>query len=285
MESEGIIQRDAAVWLDILAEAHQQLNETVRELTQRSQELRPIKGGAFPLAEWVDHRSQLMLDIVSELEELEEGLDPGLEPYIDWRRAEAELAACKALFRKGRDACEFMEAWSSGLDERDGGLLTGRIVGRTLMPAGGSHGGIEEADRTALTITTVTTIKDNNNNNNNNSNNNNNNDDNINNNNDNDFTAEGEEADSTIKNNNNNNDDNISSAEGGEADRLAMVIADTSTKVRVVCYGGNGRSSSAWRQLGGNPRRFGRDSFFLPARPAWQCFRPCSVVRPSKGIG
>ncbi|GBG79969.1 hypothetical protein CBR_g30231 [Chara braunii] len=77
MDSEGILQRDVAVWLDILAVAHQQLQETVGELTQRSQELRVIEGDAFPLAEWVDHRSQLMSDIIWELEELEDNLGAG----------------------------------------------------------------------------------------------------------------------------------------------------------------------------------------------------------------
>ncbi|GBG84283.1 hypothetical protein CBR_g38254 [Chara braunii] len=147
MDSAGTLQQDAADWLDVLGAAHQQLQATVGELTQRSQEQAALEGGGLSLSAWVASRSQILLDIVWEIEELEEMLVSGPHPSLDWRQVEAELAVCKALYRQGRDVCNLLEDWSCEMD-----------AGRPLMPDGASPVTFAAADRTVLAACTSSPI-------------------------------------------------------------------------------------------------------------------------------
>ncbi|GBG67324.1 hypothetical protein CBR_g463 [Chara braunii] len=65
-----------------------------------------IDGGAISMEQWLEDRIQELLDI---LWELEDGPDPRLRGYIDWRRADDRLAACRTLFTLGRDLCNQLE--------------------------------------------------------------------------------------------------------------------------------------------------------------------------------
>ncbi|GBG59387.1 hypothetical protein CBR_g38413 [Chara braunii] len=103
---------------------------TVGELIQRSQEQAALEGGGLSLSAWVASRSQILLDIIWEIEELEEMLVSGLHSSLDWRQVEADLVVCKA-----HRSCE-MDA------------------GRPLMLDGASPVTFAATDRTVLAACT-----------------------------------------------------------------------------------------------------------------------------------
>ncbi|GBG67604.1 hypothetical protein CBR_g734 [Chara braunii] len=61
-------------------------------------------------------KSEDMLAIVWELEE---GPDPRLDVYIDWRRADGIMSVCKTLFNEGRDLYALQEDWLEGIIDRE----------------------------------------------------------------------------------------------------------------------------------------------------------------------
>ncbi|GBG63816.1 hypothetical protein CBR_g39600 [Chara braunii] len=70
----------------------------MRVLSLRWQEGAEIEVGAISMAEWFDDMSRDMLDVIWELEE---GPDPQLEAFIDWRHEDDSIGVCKALFAQG----------------------------------------------------------------------------------------------------------------------------------------------------------------------------------------
>ncbi|GBG61517.1 hypothetical protein CBR_g21859 [Chara braunii] len=100
MDLEGELRHLAEEWITALEEGCKQMQTTVGLLMQRQQDGGEIDGGAILMEQWLEDRIQELLDI---LWELEDGPDPRLEVYIDWRRADDRLAACRALFTLGRD--------------------------------------------------------------------------------------------------------------------------------------------------------------------------------------
>ncbi|GBG60990.1 hypothetical protein CBR_g18586 [Chara braunii] len=100
MDLEGELQYPAEEWITTLEEGCKQMQTIVGLLMQRQQEGGEIDGGAISMDQWLEDRIQELLDI---LWELEEGLYPQLDVYIDSRRADDRLAACRTLFTLGRD--------------------------------------------------------------------------------------------------------------------------------------------------------------------------------------
>ncbi|GBG82000.1 hypothetical protein CBR_g34180 [Chara braunii] len=192
MDLVGELQHRAEEWLIILEEGCKQLWTIVGVLTMRQQEGEEIDGGAISMDQWLEDRTQEMLDIMWELEE---GPDPRLDAYIDWRRADDRMGACKALFTMGRNL-------RNQLEIRKGKGEMGDKGDRDVWVEGGVEAGEENCG-------------DNTNNSKNNNNNNINNNigikdidcDNNNNINDND-------GDNINNNNNNNNDDGGSDDHG-----------------------------------------------------------------------
>ncbi|GBG86629.1 hypothetical protein CBR_g41692 [Chara braunii] len=103
-------------------------------LMQQQKEEVEINWGAITMDQWLENRTQEMLDI---LWELEEGPDPQLDVYINWRRVDDRMAACKTLFTLGRDLHNQWEnrqrsgemGEMDGKGDRDDGLEDGLVAG------------------------------------------------------------------------------------------------------------------------------------------------------------
>ncbi|GBG62358.1 hypothetical protein CBR_g30312 [Chara braunii] len=122
MDLVGKLPQQAEEGITTLEEGYKQMQTIVGLLMQRQQEGGEIDGGAISMDQWLEDRIQELLDI---LWELEEGPDPRPDVYIDWRRADDRLAACRTLFTLGRDLRNQLE-YRYGLlaDEDDCGENT-----------------------------------------------------------------------------------------------------------------------------------------------------------------
>ncbi|GBG88847.1 hypothetical protein CBR_g48459 [Chara braunii] len=237
-DNEGEMQHGAEEWLIILERGCRRLQELVEELSERSNEEPGTEVGAISLAGWLNDTTK---DIMQGMWELEEGLDPQLDAFIDWRRADSMMNTCTALFAKGRDLRFLLEDGLASIE-----IIIPTTVSTTLLST-------SEAAATSTTAISPTTscdqleerrrcaerdpmgnnddkdddvegsFEDNNdtnnnsdddnnnnsdNNNNDNSNNNNNNNNNNNDGNNNDDSDDNNNNDNIINNNNNNNNNN-----------------------------------------------------------------------------
>ncbi|GBG80193.1 hypothetical protein CBR_g30559 [Chara braunii] len=106
-DNKGELQCGAEEWLTTLEKGCRRLQELVEALSVRSNEEPGIDGGAILLAGWLNDTAEDILDVMWELEE---GPDPQLDAYIDWRWADDVMNTCKAFFVKGRDLRILLEA-------------------------------------------------------------------------------------------------------------------------------------------------------------------------------
>ncbi|GBG70745.1 hypothetical protein CBR_g8042 [Chara braunii] len=120
-----------------------QLQAVVGVLVGQMQKGSKVDVGEMKLDEWLEARGQDMLEI---LWELEEGPDPRFEAYLDWRRLDAKMLVCQALFREGRDLHWRMEEW---LEEDDIGVDGGLPL--VHSPAGRVGGTVVSADQPGIT--------------------------------------------------------------------------------------------------------------------------------------
>ncbi|GBG75883.1 hypothetical protein CBR_g21125 [Chara braunii] len=143
METTMELQQGAYDWLITMEKGCQQLHAVVGVLLGQMQKGSKVVVGEMKLDEWLEARGQDMLEIMWELEE---GPDPRFEAYLDWRRLDAKMGVCQALFREGRDLRWRMEEW---LEEdnigADGGLPL------VHSPAGRGDGTIVSADQPGIT--------------------------------------------------------------------------------------------------------------------------------------
>ncbi|GBG77747.1 hypothetical protein CBR_g24194 [Chara braunii] len=116
METMAELQQGGDDWLATMKMGCQRLQAVVGVLLFQMQKGLVVDGGAMTLGEWLDAHTLNMLDI---LWELEEGPDPQFDDYMDWRRVEARMGVCQALFREGRDLRYQME---DGLEMDDTGV-------------------------------------------------------------------------------------------------------------------------------------------------------------------
>ncbi|GBG63297.1 hypothetical protein CBR_g37383 [Chara braunii] len=69
-------------------------------MSLRRQQGPEVDWGATSLATWLDDITQETLEIIWDLEE---GPDPQVEPFIEWKRADELMSTCKALFVEARN--------------------------------------------------------------------------------------------------------------------------------------------------------------------------------------
>ncbi|GBG69665.1 hypothetical protein CBR_g4495 [Chara braunii] len=126
-----------------------------------------IDGVAISMVQWLEDRTQEMLDVMWELVE---GPDPQLGTYIGWRRADGMMGSCKALFTKGHNLRNMLEDrqgmgkmgekddWLEGgleADHDNGRDRNGRGTGSDEDNCGYS---IINNNKTTMTTTTISTM-------------------------------------------------------------------------------------------------------------------------------
>ncbi|GBG82018.1 hypothetical protein CBR_g34198 [Chara braunii] len=138
-DNKGELQRGAEELLTTLEKGCRRLQELVEALSVRSNEEPGIDGGAILLAGWLNDTAEDILDVMWELEE---GPDPQLDAYIDWRRADGVMNTCKALFVKGR-GLRFLLEDRLASDEITL-LSTSEVAATTTTSISTSHDQLEE---------------------------------------------------------------------------------------------------------------------------------------------
>ncbi|GBG84504.1 hypothetical protein CBR_g38786 [Chara braunii] len=239
MEVGGELQRRTDDWLVTLEQGCRRLQVMVGELSSWSNEELEDEGGAISLAVWLKNMADDMLDIIWGLEE---GPDPQLEACIDWKRAEAMMSTCYALFAEGRNLHYKLEDRLKGEDDLDG--------------EDWQEDGAQEDE-----VNSSVSINNNNNNINNNDNINNNNDNNNNNINNNGYSDNNNDDNIIMNNKNVNNntyngsDEHGSSGVGNGARAYLIIVSKMGEMLHVdaVEFGadnnnGEGGKRRLWRQ-------------------------------------